>query len=82
MTATPQTAVPYPTRAFLGGDWRDIGRTYTVTNPATGAVPFTGTSGVAPAGDYASVATGNWNAGATWQHCLTSTGATSGAPTR
>ena len=42
--------------------------------PATGAVPFTGTSGAAPAGDYASVATGNWNAGATWQHCLTSTG--------
>ena len=38
MTATPQTArSPYPTRAFLGGDWRDIGRTYTVTNPATGA---------------------------------------------
>ena len=38
MTATPTTArSPYPTRAFLGGDWRETGRTYTVTNPATGA---------------------------------------------
>ena len=38
MTSTARTARPAdPTRAVLGGEWRETGRTDTVTNPATGA---------------------------------------------
>lgn len=38
MTTTASAAPPrFPTRAFLAGGWREASRTYTVTNPATGA---------------------------------------------
>src|SRR5688500_6981366 len=38
MTTTAGAArSPFPTRAFVAGGWRDAARTYTVTNPATGA---------------------------------------------
>jgi succinate-semialdehyde dehydrogenase/glutarate-semialdehyde dehydrogenase len=37
MSTAPRQETAFETRAFMGGEWRQTKRTYTVTNPATGA---------------------------------------------
>jgi succinate-semialdehyde dehydrogenase/glutarate-semialdehyde dehydrogenase len=64
---TPSTAPPkFPTRAFLGGGWRETARTYTVTNPATGAplaeVADCGADEARAAADAAVSAFASWRA--------------------
>ena len=54
------------TRAFIGGEWREGARTYTVTNPATGAalaeVADCGAAEARAAADAAVAAFGPWRA--------------------